>query len=97
MRIVNCIIAMVLVGMLVAGCGGGVSTEALAKEVRTDIEKKWASEPALASAKITSFTLVHKGGKQYRGLLEATQDGESETLGVDVTYDGENFMWEITQ
>ena len=82
---------------LLAGCGGGVSTEALAKEVQENIEQTWAKQPDFASARIKSFTLVHKGGKQYRGLMEAEQDGESYTLGVDVTYDGKSFMWEIAQ
>ncbi|MBM3804973.1 MAG: hypothetical protein FJW26_22055 [Acidimicrobiia bacterium] len=95
MKVVKTMIAMVLAVTILPGCGGKPSTEELAKEVQSHIEEKWASEPELATARITSFKLVHKGGQQYRGLLEATKDGESVTLGVDVTYDGESFMWEI--
>ena len=84
--------------ILFSSCGGdSTSTEDLASEVQAHIQETWASDPDLSTASITSFTLIHKGGTQYRGLLEATQDGESVTLGVDVTYDGENMIWEISQ
>lgn len=79
-----------------SGCSGQLSTEELAKEVQANIEEKWASEAEWETVVIDSFTLVHKGEQQYRGILEASQNGETVTLGVDVTYDGESFMWEIT-
>ena len=73
-----------------------LSTEELAKEVQANIEEKWVSEAEWETVVIHSFTLVHKGEQQYRGILEASQNGETVTLGVDVTYDGESFMWKIT-
>ena len=97
MKVLNCLVAMIATILLSTGCGGTMSTDDLTKEVQAHIEEKWASEPESASILITSFTLVHKGGQQYRGLLEATQDGEKVTLGVDVIYDGKSFMWEIAQ
>lgn len=96
MRIVNSIIIALLTALFFTGCGR-VTTDALAKEVQANIEQTWAKEPDLATAQIKSFTLVHQGGQQYRGLLEAEQEGESLSFGVDVTYDGRAFMWEITQ
>ena len=87
--------AMALAVTTLAGCGG-ISADALAKDVQSHIEQTWASDPELATARITNLTLVHKGGQQYRGLLEATLYGESVLLGVDVTFDGTNFLWEIT-
>lgn len=90
-------LAAALLAGAIAGCSDGVSTEALTKEVRASIEKTWAAEPALASAKIKEFSLVHKEGQQYRGLLEAEQNGEAITVALDVTFDGKAFIWEIEQ
>lgn len=96
MKAIKTILVMVFAATMLVGCGK-VSTEELTKEVQSSIEQTWASEPEFASTRITSFTLVHKGGPQYRGILDAMQDGESYRFGVDVTYDGESFMWEITE
>lgn len=97
MRAVILAATLIFIAGLSTACNSGASTEELASKVRADIEQKWASQPELTSARIKSFSLVHKGGQQYRGLLEADQDGESVTVAVDVTYDGNTFMWEIEQ
>ena len=90
MNAVKMMLAMALAVTMLSGCGGA-STEAVAKDVQSRIEA-W---PSFATARITSFTLVHKGGQQYRGLLEATKDGESVTYDVEVITDGEN-EWAIS-
>jgi maltose-binding protein MalE len=97
MKVVKLMMAMVLAVVMLTGCETKLSTEELASQVQSNIEETWASDPDLAGAKITSFTLVHKEGKEYKGVLEATHDKESVTLSVDVTYDGESFMWEIKE
>jgi hypothetical protein len=88
-------VALSLAVGLFTGCG--VSMENLTKEVQTSIEETWAKEPDFASARIKSFTLAHKGGNQYRGLLEAERDGEVIKLSLEVTYDGKTLMWEVVE
>jgi hypothetical protein len=72
-----------------------ISTSDLQVEVRKSIAETWAKEPALASAKIQSFGLIHKTGNQYEGLLEVAAYGRTEKLVVDVTYDGKQFLWQV--
>ena len=52
--------------------------------------------------KISDFLLIHKGGQEYKGLLEGewvNDYGEFEpfSLTVEVIYDGNAFMWEIPE
>ena len=49
----------------------------------------------LIIAVIENFSLIHKGGNEYKGLLEINEDGERFTISVDVTFDGTTFIWEI--
>ncbi|MCC7300654.1 MAG: hypothetical protein IT583_06210 [Verrucomicrobia bacterium] len=80
---------------LLTGCGA--STETLAKEVRASVEETFAKNPDLKDAQIKTFMLVHKGGKQYAGVLEGEINGEPLNLSIDVTYDGKAFMWKIVE
>ena len=96
MKAVKSMMVMVLAVVMLAGCGRKISTGELAKQIQSQIEETWAAEPKTATIRITSFTLVHKGGQQYRGLLGVTRDGVSASLGVDVIFDGESFLWEVT-
>jgi hypothetical protein len=82
------------VSLIAAGCGSA-SSEDLAKEVRAEIIKKFASDPETAGIKVGELALVHRGGNDYRGILEVTAEGESEQLSVEVTYDGETILWQI--
>lgn len=80
--------------------GGGLSSSSLStpelrSEVESNIRDTWAKKPELRSARIRRFTIVHRGGNQYDGLLEATIEGEEVILGVDITYDRSGFMWQI--
>jgi hypothetical protein len=71
-----------------------MSTEDLAKEVLADIEANW-DETGIEGVRIDDFTLVKKSKNEYRGILEVSGDGESLSLTVNVTVDGDSFMWEI--
>jgi len=89
--------------LLLSGAGGalGISgstsldTPELKRQVESSIRATWSKKPELASARIRNFTLLHRGGNQYDGLIEATIAGEDVQLAVDVTYDGKGFMWKI--
>jgi hypothetical protein len=92
MKLKSAFVALSLVVGFLTGCG--VSTETLTKEVRASIEETWAKNPDLKDARIKSFVLVHKGGTQYTGVLEADVEGEALNLSINVTYDGKTFMWQ---
>ncbi len=92
------VIAAVVLSMVLTFTGDiKVSTQDLQAEVLQSIRETWANEPSLSRAQISSFSLIHKSGNQYEGLLDATLDGEREKLVVDVTYDGKQFMWQVRQ
>jgi hypothetical protein len=82
----------ILFVLLLIGCG--MSTEDLAKQVKNDIESNWA-ELGIDGVTIDDFTLVKKSDNEYRGILKISADGETESLTVNVTVDGDSFMWEI--
>ena len=80
---------------LTAGCS--VTTNELADEVKTSILETWSKEPETRDVKIDSLILVHESGNKYNGILQVSQSGEKLSLTVDVTYDGENYMWQIRE
>jgi hypothetical protein len=94
-KIANCVRSLLLCACLgVSGCGAG-DTDALAREVREDIAKKFASDPATAGIKVGALTLAHRGGNDYRGILEVGEGGERENLTVEVTFDGSTMVWQV--
>ncbi len=74
-----------------------MSTAELQTEVEQNIRETWSKEPSLANTHINSFFLIHKTGNQYEGLVEATSDGQTNKIIMDVTYDGKQFMWHVRQ
>jgi hypothetical protein len=78
--------------MNAAGCG--LSTEDIEEQVIADIESNWA-EQGLEGVTIDDLTLVKKSKNEYRGILEISAYGESETVTINVMMDGDSFMWEI--
>lgn len=91
-------IAVILVVTVLSFTGAiKISTGQLQAEVQQSIQSTWANDPNLSRASIDAFNLVHKSGNQYEGMLEATIDGRKEKVFVDVTYDGQQFMWQIRQ
>lgn len=67
----------------------------LAAEVKPLILQEWQKEPELRGATIQNVTLVHKGGNSYSGFIDATLDGKSERLMLDVTHDGRTILWQL--
>jgi hypothetical protein len=82
---------LVLFALTMAGCG--VSTKDLAKQVKEDIESNWAE----MGITVDELTLVKRSNTEYRGVLKISANGESEAVTVNVTVDGDSFMWEIEE
>jgi hypothetical protein len=74
-----------------------VGIDELQAQVQADIARSFASKPQLAGVTVQALQLVHQTGNQYRGLLKVSAAGENSELGVDVTYDGRQFMWQVDQ
>jgi hypothetical protein len=69
--------------------------EELAAEVKPLILQEWKKHPGLENATIQRISLVHKGGGLYSGFIEATLDGHSERLSLEVVLERETMRWEI--
>ena len=75
------------------GCSGRLSTEDLAEQVQISIEETY--EKKELNVNITSFELTHKGGNEYVGVMNTSEEYGEFTYKVEVTYDGEAIMWEV--
>jgi hypothetical protein len=84
----------VVMGLLVTGCG--LSKEDLTKEVKQSIEETWA-EQGVDGVEIIDLTLIKRGENDYRGILEVEADGETESFTINVSVDGDTFIWEIEE
>ena len=73
-----------------------LSTKELTEEVKISIVETWQKE-GVTGIKIDSFMLTHKGGNEYTGLLETSEEGGKFKYNVNVTYDGENMQWQIVE
>jgi hypothetical protein len=69
----------------------------LAASVKPLILKEWQKEPELQNTTIEEVILVHKAGNTYEGILDATFEGKSEKLRLEVTFDGQNILWKISE
>ena len=85
-----------ILGILFISTSCSLSTDELAEEVKMSMEETWKKE-GVTGIKIESFMLTHKGGNEYSGILETTEEGESIKYTVQVIYDGENVNWEIIE
>jgi len=71
------------------------STASLETQVRKSIEENFRKNLNTRGTQVLSFHLVHEGGTRYKGTLEAMTALKTETVEVDVTYDGRSFEWKI--
>ncbi|MEO8240335.1 MAG: hypothetical protein ABI576_19680 [Flavobacterium sp.] len=93
------ILYTLIICILLISCNNGVSKDQLTAKVRNDINvelQKRASNNGL-SLIINSFDLLHKGDKEYSGILKTTEGGQEYTYQVDVTVDGDSYMWKIVE
>jgi hypothetical protein len=93
------IIYTLIICISLISCNGGISKDQLASKVRNDINvelQKRASNNGV-SLTINSFDLLHKEGKEYSGILKTTEGGQEYNYQVDVTVDGDSYMWKIVE
>jgi len=74
-----------------------LSTSELQDQVRDNISATWAKDPTMQNARVISFSLIQKEANEYDGLLSAEVNGTPVQMAVDVTYDGQTFMWKMRQ
>lgn len=72
-----------------------VQTSDLQNEVLASVQETFAQDSELSTVKVKSLTLIHAQGNRYNGILYTEYDGTDTNLNIDVTYDGENFMWQL--
>ncbi len=91
------IFVTILICITLYSCGTGVSKNELESRVKSDINVEFSKRAVEAnkSYTINSFVLVHKGGNEYNGILQTTEDGEEFTYEVNVTTDGDSYLWKI--
>jgi len=93
------ILLNLLIPVILISCNAGISTDKLASKVKGEINAEFKKKASSAgvSYTINSFDLLHKGGKEYSGILKTTEDGEEFTYNVDVTVDGDKYIWKIIE
>ncbi len=93
------ILHVVFFSLFFSGCQNNYSTSDLTHDVRMNITEEW-DRLGITGIRITDFYLIHEQGNKYKGLLttyETDEYGYSDEFRytVDVTFDGDYFMWEI--
>ena len=58
--------------LLLVSCEQRISTEELAKEIEQDIIEHFASMDDVAKVELLEFTLIHKGGNEYKGIADVS-------------------------
>ncbi len=98
MKIKN-VIATLIISLTLISCNGLVSKEKLVEKVKSDINSEFSKRASAHGINYTikSFDLIHKGGKEYSGILKTSEDGEEYTYEVSVTTDGDSYMWKIIE
>lgn len=93
------IITTLIICIALISCNGSVSKDELVSKVRNDLNvelQKRASSNGI-NLSIISFDLIHKEGKEYSGILKTTEGGVEYSYQVDVTTDGDSYIWKIVE
>ena len=93
------ILFVLLAITLMCSCNGGTSKDQLAEKVKADIKMEFTkrSSGTGISFSINSLDLIQKGDNEYSGILKTTEAGQEFTYQVDVTVDGDSYMWKIVE
>lgn len=88
-----------LICLAFCSCNNSVSKDKLASKVRADINTEFSKRATVnnISYTINSFDLIHKGGNEYSGILKTTEDGKEFNYEVNVTVDGDSYLWKIVE
>jgi hypothetical protein len=82
--------------VLSASCG--MSKDALERGVASRFQDSLDSDSGLSGygMEVTGVTLVKSGAHSYNGYVTVALDGEGHDIGITVTADGSDFMYETT-
>lgn len=92
--IIVCVM-VVAVGLFLMPKSHGLTTEDLQAQIQESIQQTFLKDPATKGIQVQGFNLIHDSGNKYKGMLTAQTDGKTETVEVDVKYDGKGFMWKV--
>jgi len=71
---------------------GFLPTAVLERQVQAHMIERWVSV-GFAPCIVNDLVLVHVAGNDYEGVITLSYEGEVFDLGIDVTFDGINFIW----
>ena len=88
------IASMLTVAALVTGCSA--SNEEIAEQVKSSMQNTLSSDSNFAEDHMTveKVTVVKLDGNKYQGMATVMYEGEPHEVGIDVSYDGTNMMWQ---
>ena len=102
------VVGVILAILIIIGVGvggyfaynhfSGPSVGQIEADVKADIQAQWITSEvaALRSATITDLTLVKESENKYTGFIDISfPDGSSLRPAINVTVDGERFLWKI--
>ena len=61
-----------LPALILVSCEPRLSTEELTQVIKQDIIEHFAKNSDIAKVELVDFSLVHKGGNEYKGVAEVT-------------------------
>lgn len=61
---------LILFALILISCEPRLSTEELTQVIKEDIIEHFAKNSDIAKVELIDFSLVHKGGNEYKGVAE---------------------------
>jgi len=61
---------LILFALILVSCEPRLSTEELTQVIKQDIIEHFAKNSDIAKVELVDFSLVHKGGNEYKGVAE---------------------------
>jgi hypothetical protein len=87
---VQCLLVIFVALGLATSCGRSTA------DVEKDVEAAISTEMAKDGITVDSVTLVKKSKNEYTGFVELSDDsGEALKADLEVTFDGDQFIWKI--
>ncbi len=63
---------LLLFALILVSCEPRLSTEELTQVIKQDMIEHFAENSDVAKVELIDFSLVHKGGNEYKGVAEVT-------------------------
>ena len=63
---------LILFALILISCEPRLSTEELTQVIKQDIIEHFAKNSDVAKVELIDFSLVHRGGNEYKGVAEVT-------------------------